>query len=94
MELPVDITERAKKEITHIKDNKNIPAEYGLRITLDASGCSGVNYRLGFDKLTEGDDTFLIGDLPVYVKRKDFMYLVGVTLDFVESDSEKGFVFR
>lgn len=94
MNLPVNISERAKEEIILIKKNKNIPDEYGLRITLDAAGCSGVNYRIGFDKKGEGDDEFELDGVPVFIKRKDFMYLVGVSLDFVEDESQKGFLFK
>lgn len=94
MKLPVNISERAKEEIILIKKNKNIPAEYGLRITLDALGCSGVNYRIGFDKKNDDDDEYKLDDIPVYIKRKDFMYLAGVSLDFVEDEFQKGFLFK
>lgn len=93
MKLPLEISDRAKSEILLIKENKNIPAEYGLRITLDASGCAGVNYRIGFDKKSDEDDEFAMDGLPIFIKRKDFMYLAGVALDFIENESERGFVF-
>lgn len=94
MKLPVSISERAREEIILIKKNKNIPAEYGLRITLDAAGCSGVNYRIGFDNKTADDDEYELSGVPIFIKRKDFMYLVGVSLDFVEDESQKGFLFK
>lgn len=92
-QLPVRISEKAFEEISLIKKNKSIPEEYGLRLIADASGCSEVNFRIGFDKENEGDDVYELNEIKVYIKKKDFMYLLGVTLDFVETGETQGFTF-
>ena len=93
VQLPVSISAKALEEITLIKNNKSIPEEYGLRLIADASGCSEVSFRIGFDKKADDDEEYAIDDLKVYIKKKDFMYLLGVSLDFVETGETQGFTF-
>lgn len=92
--LPVQVTPSAIAEIKHIVERKNIPAEYGLRIGMRGSGCSGTSFVIGFDKKKEQDQTFDLDGLPVYIEKKHLMYLFGVEVDFVENDTERGFVFN
>ena len=92
-QLPVKISNRALEEILLIKNNKGIPVEYGLRLIADASGCSEVNFRIGFDKCAEDDDEYEIAGFKVYIKKKDFMYLLGVSLDYLETGETQGFTF-
>ena len=33
-------------------------------------------------------------DIPVYIQKKDVLYMVGYELDFVERDDESGFTFK
>lgn len=93
MNLPIKITDRAWTEILNIRENKGIPEGYGLRITLDASGCAGVNYRIGFDTSNEEDQSYSKDDLSIYIKKKDFMFLIGLKLDYVSQEDIVGFTF-
>lgn len=93
LHLPIQITERALGEILTIKLTKGIPQEYGLRLIADASGCSDVGFRIGFDKEDENDELYELEGVRVLIKKKDFMYLVGVTLDFIETGEARGFTF-
>lgn len=92
--LPVQVTPTALAEIKHIVERKNIPAEYGLRIGMRGSGCSGTSFVIGFDKQKDQDQTFDLDGLPVYIEKKHLMYLFGVEVDFVENEAERGFVFN
>jgi iron-sulfur cluster assembly protein len=93
-EIPVKITESALLEIKYIFERKNIPAEYGLRIGMKGSGCSGTTFVIGFDKKKEQDEVFIKEDIEVYIEKKHLMYLFGVEVDFVENETERGFVFN
>jgi len=93
-EIPVKITESALFEIKYIFERKNIPAEYGLRIGMKGSGCSGTTFVIGFDKKKEQDEVFIKEDIEVYIEKKHLMYLFGVEVDFVENETERGFVFN
>ncbi|MDQ3394399.1 MAG: iron-sulfur cluster assembly accessory protein [Bacteroidota bacterium] len=94
MLVPVSISEKAIEEIKKIMLNKNIPADYGLRIGIKGGGgCAGVSFLLGFDKLKEGDDAFVINNIPVYIEKKHIMYLIGITIDYYVGADAQGFIF-
>jgi iron-sulfur cluster assembly protein len=90
----IDISPEARSEIKNIMKNKNIPEGYGLRIGVRGAGCAGVRQFLGFDKSKETDDIFEMGDVEVFIDKKDAMYLVGLLLDFQDDNEARGFVFK
>jgi iron-sulfur cluster assembly protein len=91
--LPIVITDRAREEVVNILSNKNIPKGYGLRIGVRGGGCAGVTYVIGFDKAKNSDDVFSAGQFEVLIEKKHLMYLLGLKVDFVDSDIERGFLF-
>lgn len=97
MELPVEISPEALKEIRNIMENKNIPQGYGLRIGVrGGGGCSaaGMNYMLGFDKKKETDKEFSLEGIPVFIEKSHFMYIIGTRVVFIDDNSQRGFVFE
>jgi iron-sulfur cluster assembly protein len=92
--LPVSITPKAASEVKNIMSTKNIPAGYGLRIGVRGSGgCGGHTFIIGFDKKKDSDDSFLVEGIPMYIEKKQMMYLAGLEVDFVERETERGFTF-
>ncbi|MCP4521609.1 MAG: iron-sulfur cluster assembly accessory protein [Cytophagales bacterium] len=91
---PITLTDIALSEVKNIFENKNIPAEYYLRVGVKGSGCAGVSYLLGFDKKGETDELYSFGGIEVLIAKKDFMYLFGLEVDYVNSAEETGFVFN
>lgn len=89
---PVQITEKARKEIKDIMANKKIPEGYGLRVGVKGGGC-GVAFILGFDKLKENDLSYELDDIPIYIQKREIMFLVGKEVDFYEGSDARGFVF-
>lgn len=92
-ELPIQITPKALAEISHIMERKNIPQGYFLRVGMKGGGCSGTTFMLGFDTPKEKDDQFTIDKIPVLIDKKHTMYLLGLTIDFIDTDDSRGFVF-
>lgn len=92
--LPVRITEKALMEIRKILAEKNIPAEYGLRIGSQGGGCSGVNHFVGFDLLKETDHQYELEGVRIFIEKKHLMFLIGAELDFLENAEERGFCFN
>ncbi len=90
---PIKISDRALTEIKNIFDTKGIPSDYCLRITVKGSGCAGINHAIGFDKLGDNDEQYDYDGLKVIINKKDFMHLIGVSVDFTESNDVTGFVF-
>jgi len=93
MIIPIKITEKAEAEIKNIMANKNIPANYHLRVGVKGGGCGGMSYALGFDKPKEEDQQFEIKGIPVLIEKRHFMFLMGMQIDFFEGEEARGFTF-
>jgi len=93
MLVPIKITAQALDEIKNIMTSKNIPKEYALRVGIKGGGCGGVSFVLGFDQSREGDQQFSVDGLPVLVEKRHVMFLMGMQVDFHESNEARGFVF-
>jgi iron-sulfur cluster assembly protein len=95
MEHAVEITQNAAKEIKDILERKNIPAGYGLRVTIKGGrGCAGVNFTLGFDKPNDNDISYVIDEIPVHIRKGELMFVAGKKIDFYEGADARGFVFE
>ena len=89
---PVSISEDAVAAIKEILKDKSIPDDYGLRVGVDQSaGCGEKKSILGFDKKSARDITYLIDDIPVYIKKSDVLFLTGMRVDHIDNDDGKGF---
>jgi iron-sulfur cluster assembly protein len=89
----VNITEKALEQIKTIKENENKDDQYGLRLAVTGGGCSGFSYKMEFDQQKEKDNVINYGDVKVLVDPKSAIYLKGITLDYKDGLSGKGFSF-
>lgn len=63
-----------------------------LRVAIEGGGCSGFQYGLGFDRgAQEGDHEFELGGVKVVVDPFSAPYLMGATVDYLETIQESGF---
>jgi iron-sulfur cluster assembly protein len=92
--LPVRFSETALQEIEGIIHRKKIPGNFGVRIGASGSGCSGVRFILGFDNEKPGDAVFETERFRVLVDKKQFLFLAGMKIDFINTETERGFVFE
>jgi len=91
---PITITEKALAEVKNIMAEKNVPADYGLRIGVQGGGCSGMSYLLGFDKPKEADETFDLNGVTLIMDKKHGMYVMGMEVDFQDGLNARGFTFN
>ena len=91
--LPIRLTDAAIQEIAGIIDRKKIPDGFGLRIGAKGSSCSGTNFIIGFDSVHQEDEIFSVGRFQVFIEKKHFLHLIGMMVDFVEGEAERGFIF-
>ncbi len=91
----IDVTPRAVAKIRSAMAKENIsPAEGGLRLGVQGGGCSGLTYNVRFEtKARERDRIFEFDGVRVFVDPKSFIYLHGMTLDYVETLMKQGFEF-
>jgi iron-sulfur cluster assembly protein len=94
IESPISLTESAVNEIRNIISEKQIPADYGLRVGVKGGGCSGMSYILGFDLQKENDNVYQVGDIQIIMEKSHGMYLAGMEIDFVDGLNNRGFSFN
>ncbi|RNL81772.1 HesB/IscA family protein [Halostreptopolyspora alba] len=63
-----------------------------LRVAVQPGGCSGLRYQLFFDERElDGDVVAEFGGVEVVTDRMSAPYLVGATIDFVDTIEKQGF---
>lgn len=88
----ITLTETAAREVRRIISEMEDP-QY-LRVGVRGGGCSGFNYLLNLDpEKTDKDTEYEQHDVKIIVDSRSALYLDGVTVDFHEDISKRGFVF-
>jgi iron-sulfur cluster assembly accessory protein len=63
-----------------------------LRVAVQPGGCSGLRYQLYFDERSfDGDIVSAFGEVGVVTDKMSAPYLVGATIDFVDTIEKQGF---
>jgi iron-sulfur cluster assembly accessory protein len=63
-----------------------------LRVAVQPGGCSGLKYQLYFDERTfDGDIVKEFGNVGVVTDKMSAPYLMGATIDFVDTIEKQGF---
>ena len=66
--------------------------DLALRVAVQPGGCSGLRYQLFFDDRNfEGDIVKVFGGVGVVTDRMSAPYLMGATIDFVDTIETQGF---
>jgi len=91
---PVQLTERAARQVLHIKEKENLESELKLRIAVEGGGCSGLSYKLGFDYQTGDDEVLESQGIEIVLNNQHKMYLQGITIDYPDGLDARGFTFN
>jgi iron-sulfur cluster assembly protein len=87
----VTVTETAAEKIKGLLHEQGHP-EYGLRMQVVGGGCSGLSYRLAFEKDTTDQDTVVEDNgVRMIIDMKSALYLTGSQLDYVDGLMGSGF---
>ena len=79
----VTITERAARRIGEIL--KGEPAGSMLRVSVEGGGCSGFQYKFGFEQAKTADDLVLARDgATVLIDPISVKYMAGAEIDYVD----------
>ncbi|CAI8419825.1 MAG: Iron-sulfur cluster insertion protein ErpA [Flavobacterium sp. SCGC AAA160-P02] len=92
----IKVSDIAKKKVIELMTDDGFDAATDfVRVGVKSGGCSGLSYKLDFDKnQQENDKLFEDNDVKIVVDKKSFLYLIGTTLDFSGGLNGKGFVFK
>jgi len=90
-EAVVQVTENAASEIKSMLAKEAESAGKGLRVYVEAGGCSGMQYGMVFDEKRPDDLTAEFHGVSVVVDPFSANYLRGSVVDFVDSLTGGGF---
>src|SRR5215831_17037822 len=87
----VVLTDTASTKVKHLLDQEGRD-DLSLRVAVQPGGCSGLRYQLFFDERSlDGDIRKDFSGVDVVVDRMSAPYLVGATIDFVDTIEKQGF---
>jgi len=90
----INISDSARNRLLHLLGEGTIENSY-VRVGVESGGCSGLSYKLDFDKSKNEDDELIEdNNIKLLINKKSFLYLVGTTLEFSDGLNGKGFVFN
>ena len=79
----VTMTERAARRIGEILRSE--PAGSMLRVSVEGGGCSGFQYKFGFEQAKAADDLVLAGNgATVLIDPVSVKYMEGAEIDYVD----------
>jgi iron-sulfur cluster assembly protein len=93
----ITMTDKAVKELKRImSSDPEAGADAAVRVQVVGGGCSGMSYKLGFEKQPPGqsDKVFEKDGVKVLVDQKSLLYLMGTELDFSDGLNGTGFTFN
>ena len=90
-----EITGVAKKKLLSLMREDDLDDTCFVRIGVETGGCSGLSYKLNFDKIKQDSDKLVKSNgISVVIDKKSFLYLVGTKLNYFGGLNGKGFVFE
>ncbi len=94
--MALTLTENAASEVKRIMSEQKMSDKMVLRIGVAGGGCSGFEYRLGFDDHVDEqvDDVSEMYGIRVAVDKKSTLVLDGTEIDFYVGIEKRGFVFN
>jgi len=91
--MALALTEKANKQVKKLLEDQNLHGVF-LRMGVKGGGCSGLSYSLELDsELGPHDKKFDVDGVQIVCDAKSYLYLNGVTLDYVTEGLQGGFTF-
>ena len=93
--MAITLTKKAEDKVKEILLDQPEPFA-GLRIQVVGGGCSGFQYRMGFDKNfnDQNDSVFEFDGLKVFIDKSSLLYMDGSEVDYIEGLHGAGFKFN
>ncbi len=90
-ESAIVLTEIAAEKIAELIGDQTEGDEQALRVAVRGGGCSGFQYALAFDSLSEDDHVFENRGVKVIVDKVSMQFVFGSEVDYVEGLTGAGF---
>jgi iron-sulfur cluster insertion protein len=93
MTLP-SLSDAAARRVAALQQRSNRP-DAKLRVSVDGGGCSGFQYRFGFDDMIGSDDAVIENQgITLLVDETSLPFLEGAVVDYVETLGAASFQIR
>ncbi len=90
----INLSEDAVKQIKKLQEDEKVSGG-GLRVSVVGGGCSGMSYKLDFQKEPQPNDKIFEQDgIRVFVDPKSYIFIKGLTLDYSGGLNGTGFTFK
>jgi iron-sulfur cluster assembly protein len=90
----IQMTEQAAQQIHQLRASDGANGEAFLRVKVTKGGCSGLSYKLDFDKTVgPSDKVFEDHGEKLVIDTQSYLYVIGMTLDYSGGLNGRGFVF-
>ncbi len=90
-ESAIVLTEIAAEKIAELIGDQTEGEEQALRVAVRGGGCSGFQYALAFDSVSEDDHVFENRGVKVIVDKVSMQFVFGSEVDYVEGLTGAGF---
>jgi len=85
------LTDVASQKVKSLLEQEG-RTDLSLRVAVQPGGCSGLRYQLYFDdRALDGDTIATFGDVKVVTDKMSTPYLMGASIDFVDTIEKQGF---
>lgn len=90
----IKVSDAALQHVERLREKEGYDASYGLRVSVEGGGCSGLMYKLDFDNTDQpGDHVIEDKGVKIFMNMKSLLYLIGTELDYTGGLHGKGFHF-
>ena len=91
--LPISISDKAFSKLVEYNELINMGNDASIRIGTKKEGAH-LKKILGFDEKRFTDQLFKFKELSFLIDRRELKHFDGFKLDYKETNSQKGFIFR
>lgn len=91
----ITLSADAVTQIRRLKADSQMGDAVGLRVAVVGGGCSGLSYKLDFEKEPRPEDKIYEQDgIRVFIDPKSFLYVKGLELEYSGGLNGTGFGFK
>ena len=89
------VSDAAREKIQVLMTEQNMAPESFVRVSVEGGGCSGLSYKMDFDKVMKADDQeFEDKGIKLVTDLRSFLYVCNTTLEYTDGLNGKGFHFQ
>lgn len=90
----LEVTDLASTKVQELLSNRG-KSSVGVRVGVKQGGCSGLSYYIEYaDEVDKYDEVVEDKGVKILIQPKAVMYLLGTTMDYMDTKIKSGFVFK